>query len=244
MEKPVTLVTGVSKGIGKTIAEDLTARGHHVVGLSRTPPGSWFKGSFVAVDLADADATREALQRVTREHKVLRLVSNAGIVRAAPLEKLTVKDLDEVIAVNVRALMQCAQAVLPGMRAAKFGRIVNLGSRASLGRETRIVYGGSKAMVASLTRSLALEVARDGITVNCIAPGPIGTEMFDGNHPAGSPQRERITAAVPMARVGTTGEVAARAPISSPTTPASRRGRCCMCAAACRSAPRRCSMPA
>lgn len=209
MEKPVTLVTGVSKGIGKTIAEDLTARGHHVVGLSRSRPGGWFKGSFVAVDLADAGATVEVLQRVTSEHRVLRLVNNAAISIAGQAEKLTVKDLDDIMSLNFRAVLQCVQAVLPGMRAAKFGRIVNLGSRALLGREGRIAYGGSKAAVASMTRSLALEVAGDGITANCVAPGPVETEMFAQNHPHGSAERARITGAVPMGRVGSTEEIAA-----------------------------------
>ena len=113
------------------------------------------------------------------------------------------------MALNFRAVLQCTQAVLPAMRAARFGRIVNLGSRALLGREGRIAYGGSKAAVLSMTRSLALEVAKDGITANCIAPGPVETEMFAQNHPHGSAERARITGAVPMGRVGTTKEVAA-----------------------------------
>ena len=93
-------------------------------------------------------------------HRVLRLVNNAAISIAGTAEKLTVKDLDDVMALNFRAVLQCTQAVLPAMRAARFGRIVNLGSRALLGREGRIAYGGSKAAVLSMTRSLALEVAK------------------------------------------------------------------------------------
>jgi NAD(P)-dependent dehydrogenase (short-subunit alcohol dehydrogenase family) len=209
MEKPVTLVTGVSKGIGKAVAEDLAGRGHHVVGLSRSRPGTWFKGTHYVLDLADAGATVEVLRKVVAEHRVLRLVNNAGISIAGPAEQLTPGDIDRVMGVNFRALLQCVQAVLPTMRAAKFGRIVNLGSRAQLGREGRIVYGGSKAAVASMTRSLALEVAKDAMTVNCVAPGPVETEMFVQNHPHGSPQRAHITGAVPLARVGTTTEIAA-----------------------------------
>jgi 3-oxoacyl-[acyl-carrier protein] reductase len=209
MEMPVTMVTGVSKGIGKAIAEAMTARGHHVVGLSRTRPGSWFKGSHFAVDLADAKALAEALLHVVAEHRVLRLVNNAGVSIAGTAERLTAKDLDAVMALNFRAVLQCTQAVLPTMRAARFGRIVNLGSRAMLGREGRIAYGGSKAAVLSMTRSLALEVAKDGITANCIAPGPVETEMFVQNHPNASAEQARITGAVPMARVGSTKEIAA-----------------------------------
>ncbi|MET0651334.1 MAG: SDR family oxidoreductase [Hyphomicrobiaceae bacterium] len=209
MDQRVTLVTGVSKGIGKAVAEDMTARGHHVVGMSRSPPGDWFKGTFVAVDFADAAATQDALASVVKEHRITGLVNNAGVSNAKRAEDVTLEDIDKVMGVNFRALVQCIQAVLPGMRQGGYGRIVNIGSRAALGREARIVYGGSKAAVASMTRSLALEVASEGITVNCVAPGPVETELFQVNHPHGSAARQKIAGAIPMQRIGTTKEVAA-----------------------------------
>jgi 3-oxoacyl-[acyl-carrier protein] reductase len=208
MSQRVTLVTGVSKGIGKAVAEDMMARGHHVVGMSRSRPGDWFKGTFVAVDFADATATTDVLARVVKEHRVTGLVNNAGISIAKRAENLSLEDIDTVMGVNFRALVQCVQAVLPGMRQVQYGRIVNIGSRAALGREGRIAYGGSKAAVASMTRSLALEVARDGITVNCVAPGPVETELFLQNHPHGSPERQKIAGAIPVQRIGTTQEIA------------------------------------
>ncbi len=209
MDQRVTLVTGVSKGIGKAVAEDMTARGHHVVGMSRSRPADWFNGTFAAVDFADAAATAETLAQVVKEHRITGLVNNAGLSNAKRAEDVTLEDIDKVMGVNFRALVQCIQAVLPGMRQGKYGRIVNIGSRAALGREGRIVYGGSKAAVASMTRSLALEVASEGITVNCVAPGPVETELFQQNHPLGSAARQKIAGAIPMQRIGTTKEVAA-----------------------------------
>lgn len=208
MEKPATLITGASRGIGAAIATEMARQGHHVIGLSRTPPEG-FPGTFVSVDLADADATAYALADVTRRFKVLRLVNNAGIAVVGPLEKISISDFDAVAAINIRAVMQGMQAVLPGMRSARFGRIVNIGSRAGLGKEGRALYSASKAAVVGMTRTAALELAGDGITVNCIAPGPIETDMIRLNYPTGSESRERFTAAIPARRFGTPEEIAA-----------------------------------
>jgi NAD(P)-dependent dehydrogenase (short-subunit alcohol dehydrogenase family) len=95
------------------------------------------------------------------------------------------------------------------MRAARFGRIVNIGSRASLGKAGRIVYGASKAAVTGITRTAALELARDGITVNCIAPGPIETDMIRMGYPEGSETRARLTGEIPVGRFGRPDEIAA-----------------------------------
>src|SRR5215510_11215862 len=113
MDQRVTLVTGVSKGIGKAVAEEMTAREHHVVGMSRSRPGDWFKGTFAAVNFADAAATKDALARVVKEHRITGLVNNAGMSSAKLAEKVTLEDIETVMGVNFRALVQCAQAVLP-----------------------------------------------------------------------------------------------------------------------------------
>src|SRR5215510_9821762 len=91
MDQRVTLVTGVSKGIGKAVAEEMTARGHHVVGMSRSRPGDWFKGTFVAVDFADAARTEQALAQATKEHRITGLINNAGVSIAKRAESLTLE---------------------------------------------------------------------------------------------------------------------------------------------------------
>ena len=207
MSQPITLVTGASRGIGAAIAADLTDKGHFVIGLSRSKPEA-FKGEFVAVDLSDAAATREALAHVLKRHNVTRLVNNAGVALVSELTQTTDADYDMMMNLNVRAPMMAIQAVLPGMRAAKFGRIVNLGSRAALGKETRAVYGATKAAILSLTRTTAMENAKYGITVNCIAPGPIETEMLIANYPEGSPQLAAFRKQLPVGRLGSPAEIA------------------------------------
>lgn len=207
MPPPITLVTGASRGIGAAIAADLTAKGHLVIGLSRTKPAA-FKGEFVAADLADAAATRQALADITRRHAVTRLVNNAGVALVSDVSATSGEDYDLLMNVNVRAPFLAIQAVLPAMRAARFGRIVNIGSRAGMGKEGRGVYGATKAAILSLTRTTALENAEFGITSNCVAPGPIATEMLMANYPVGSAKRAAFQKQLPVRRLGTPDEIA------------------------------------
>ena len=209
MSEKVTLVTGTSRGIGRAIADFLGERGHRVIGLDRVAPAAPFDGAFYAVDLADADATARILGEVTAADAVDNLVNNAAIGIMDRLEDLDTADLYAQIDVNVRAAVQCAQAVLPAMRQKGRGRIVNIGSRAALGKIGRSFYGASKAALVGLTRTWALETAADGITVNCVAPGPIGTELFLEHNPPGSEARRTIEATIPVGRIGTPREVAA-----------------------------------
>ena len=110
-------------------------------------------------------------------------MNNAGANRPGLLEQATVDDLEYAFALNVRAAMILIQAFAPGMRAAKFGRIVNMASRAVMGKTGRTVYSTAKAGLIGMTRTLCLELAADGITVNAVAPGPVATELFDNGHP-------------------------------------------------------------
>ena len=203
------LVTGASRGIGRAILERLIADGMHVINFDKESPVKIAEHeTFVKVDMSDEKALRTALADATSNHSITRLVNNAGIVRPATIEKTTIADLQAVMSVNVAAAIICVQAVLPAMKAAHFGRIVNIASRAALGKEERISYATSKAGLLGLTRTLALELASDGITVNAIGPGPIATELFQSANPPGAPATQRILDRVPLGRIGQPEEVA------------------------------------
>ncbi|WP_374449340.1 SDR family oxidoreductase [Stella sp.] len=201
------VVTGASQGIGHAIAVALAGAGYHVVNLDRVPPPAAL-GTFVPVDLADREATAAALARVAGEHGATRLVNNVGTVRPAAVEAQTAADLEAVMDLNVRTAIQCAEAMLPAMRAAGFGRIVNITSRAALGKELRTAYAASKAALHGLTKTWALELGPHGITVNAVSPGPIATELFRRVNPDDSPRTAAIRAAIPMRRMGRPEDVA------------------------------------
>ncbi|MNV52241.1 Acetoacetyl-CoA reductase [compost metagenome] len=110
--------------------------------------------------------------------------------------------------VNVVASVLCAQALIPGMRAQGMGRIVNITSRAALGKTQRIAYASSKAALHGFTKALALEVAGSGITVNAVGPGPIATELFEKVNPPGAASTLRILETIPAQRMGLPSEVA------------------------------------
>ena len=205
----VTLVTGATRGIGRAICEKLAAQGHRIVGIARAEGDAAFPGEVAVADLSDAKALAGALADIVSRHEINGLVNNAGLNRIQALGAIDLAAFDEVIAVNLRAAIQCAQAVLPAMQKARFGRIVNITSRALLGRPNTSSYSAAKAGLVAITRCWALELADKGITVNAVGPGPTETEMWNKNNPPDSPTTRAHIARIPMARMGQPAEIAA-----------------------------------
>jgi len=210
METRTALVTGASRGIGRAIASRLLTDGWKVVNLDMAPPESDpdLGDRWQQVDLGDVAATKGALRKILEAGPVSALVNNAAIGRMASLEDTAVDDFDISVAINMRAPMLCAQAVIEGMRKQGFGRIVNIASRAHLGKALRTSYAATKGAMVSLTKVWALELAPDGISVNAIAPGPIRTELFERANPADNPRTRQIIDAVPVGRLGEPEDVA------------------------------------
>lgn len=202
------LITGASKGIGRATADSLAQQGHKIIGIARRPPEADFPGEFVTVDLANVEQTAAVLTDLTGRYSITGLVNNVGLVKPQPLGKIDLQDLSSVLDLNLRPAVQLAQALLPTMKQVGWGRIVNLSSLTVLGIPNRTSYAAAKAGLISFTRTWALELAKTGITVNAIAPGPIETELFRENNAPGSEGEQCYLSMVPLGRLGQPTEIA------------------------------------
>jgi NAD(P)-dependent dehydrogenase (short-subunit alcohol dehydrogenase family) len=210
MAAKTAVITGASRGIGRAMAARFISDGWNVVNLDLTPPDTrtdlgdrWHQ-----VDLGDVEQTKQVLHEIVSAGPVSALVNNAAIGRMAAIDDTSVEDFDTSVAINMRAPMLCAQAVIPGMKDLGFGRIVNIASRAHLGKTLRTSYAATKGAIVSMTRVWALELAPHGISVNAIAPGPIRTELFERANPADNPRTRQIVDAIPVGRLGEPEDVA------------------------------------
>jgi NAD(P)-dependent dehydrogenase (short-subunit alcohol dehydrogenase family) len=210
MKTKTALITGASRGIGRSIAARLLSDDWTVYNLDMAPPetGPDLGDRWIEANLGDVEATKKVLGEVISHGTVSALVNNAAIGRMSALEDTRVDDFDESVAVNMRAPMLCAQAVISGMKEQGFGRIVNIASRAHLGKALRTSYAATKGAMVSLTKVWALELAPHGISVNAIAPGPIRTELFERANPGDNPRTRQIIDAIPVGRLGEPEDVA------------------------------------
>jgi 3-oxoacyl-[acyl-carrier protein] reductase len=190
----VALVTGASRGIGRAIAVALAAEGVSVVVNYRNREAeahetcdqiraSGGRATAIPADVSQSDAVRRLIASIPEDWPPTTiLVNNAGITRPQPLEAITEQSWDEVLDVNLKSAFLVTQAVLPAMRAAGWGRIINMSSvAAQLGGVVGPHYAASKAGMHGLTHSYAHLLAKEGITVNAIAPALIETEMVSRN---------------------------------------------------------------
>jgi 3-oxoacyl-[acyl-carrier protein] reductase len=209
-ERPVAIVTGGSAGIGETICHRLIEAGYEIVSPARRRPKfSHVNLHAVEVDLTDARATEQAAAEIAKRFAVSTVIHNAGAIRAALLPDVKQQDLHDLTQLHLGAAILIVQAVLPGMRARRFGRIVLISSRAALGLQTRTAYAATKAGMVGMARTWALELAPNGITVNVVAPGPIAdTEMFREVIPTGNAREAALAKSIPVGRIGRAEDVA------------------------------------
>lgn len=148
------------------------------------------------------------LDQILAEGHVDAVVNNVGYARFGVVGSIGLDDLFDTYDLNVRTAVQVVQAVLPGMRTAGWGRIVNITSLTTLGTPERTPYAAAKAALETCTRIWAKELASTGITVNAVAPGPTETEMYRQRSPVGSEREARFLRGIPLGRVGTPKEIA------------------------------------
>ncbi len=209
MSQPFAIVTGGARNIGQAIALRLQQDGYRTIVLDiESPEAESLKADAHVVDLKNIDETRQVIEKIADTHPVTCLINNVGVVRPALLDDTRVEDFDSLMHLNVRSALVCTQALLPSMRRHGQGRIVMNASRVVLGKEARTLYSATKGALQSMARTWALELAADGITVNCVAPGPIATTAFWENNPPDSERARRIVENIPVKRMGQPDDVA------------------------------------
>jgi len=219
LENQVALVTGASRGIGKAIAIELARQGAKVVGTATSAAGAEAISAYLAefgavsgskgvvLDVTDAVNCAAVIDDVQKNVGSLAiLVNNAGITQDQLAMRMKDDEWDSVIATNLTAVGRLSRAVLRGMMKAKFGRIINITSVVgSSGNAGQMNYAAAKAGVAGMSRALAREIGSRNITVNCIAPGFIDTDMTKS---LGADQHAALLTQIPLARLGAPEDIA------------------------------------
>jgi 3-oxoacyl-[acyl-carrier protein] reductase len=209
MAERCAVVTGGGRNIGQAIALRLQQDGFRVIILDVVEPeATSLRTDAKLVDLSDCLAAEAAFAEIAATRPVKALINNVGIVAPAPFDQVKIDDFDKLMHLNVRTAVIAAKALVPTMRQQGGGRIVMNTSRVTLGKLSRTLYSASKGAMQAMARTWALELAGDGITVNCVAPGPIATSVFWKNNPPDSDETRSLVASVPVGRMGTPEDVA------------------------------------
>jgi 3-oxoacyl-[acyl-carrier protein] reductase len=218
MQGQVALVTGASRGIGAAIAQALGKQGAVVIGTATTQNGAdqitdalqqaGVKGTGMALDVNDAAQIEAVLKQIAEQFgEIAILVNNAGVTRDTLLMRMKEEDWDTVISTNLKSVYRMSQAVLRPMMKARYGRIINISSVVGhSGNAGQTNYCAAKAGMTGFTKSLAQEVGSRGITVNCVAPGFIDTDM---TKELPEEQRARLLQQIPLGRLGAADDIAA-----------------------------------
>lgn len=217
-DSKVALVTGASRGIGRAIAEQLGSDGYTVVGTATTEQGAvaineylqaaGYSGCGMSLDVADQVAVDDVVKGITAEFGApLVLVNNAGITRDNILMRMKADEWQAVIDTNLSALYRVSKACLRGMTKARWGRIVNITSVVgAMGNAGQSNYAASKAGAEGFSRALARELGSRAVTVNCVAPGFIDTDM---TRTLSAEQRDLMLGQIPLGRLGEAEEIGA-----------------------------------
>lgn len=216
MKGKIALVTGASRGIGAAIAQRLSLEGARVIGTATTADGAERMGEQlkaqggrgVVLDVSNQESIDAVIADIeAREGAVGILCNNAGITRDTLLLRMKQEDWDAVLQTNLASVFRLSKAVLRGMMKAREGRIINITSVVALtGNPGQVNYAAAKAGIIGFTKSLAREVGSRGITVNCVAPGFIDTDMTRSLSDA---QRETLNGQIPLGRLGQPADIAA-----------------------------------
>lgn len=212
--RKIALVTGASRGIGAAIAQQLVSDGFFVIGTATTEQGASTilekmvnAGVGIVLDVRDSQAIEDAIASIEQQYgAVAVLVNNAGTTRDNLLLRMSNDDWQDIISVHLNAVFHLSKRVLRGMTKARFGRIINISSVvAQMGNAGQTNYVAAKAGVEGFSRSLAQEMGSRNITVNCVAPGFIATDMTDS---LTEQQREKMLSNIAVKRLGSAQDIA------------------------------------